>query len=239
MNYKPRRAFLIGVLLLASCGSQSPLQRLQKQLAQYPEYTIILQDMRQEGNFFKEYYHQYKLVFGEKSETSEDLVYQTQTSDWHRVSETEFAKYQGNLGMALLSKSAESGVSDDRYPPGYQHVGNPRYGTWRSDSSGNSFWEFYGKYAMMSHVFGMFSRPLYRSDWDSYRDSRNRGVPYFGRGREYGTNGSLTKHTNKSFFDRRLQRQRARRSAFSDRVRQRVNRSRMSGFRGRSGGFGK
>ncbi len=239
LNNKPSRILLLGVLLLASCSSRSPLERLQQQLSQYPEYSVILQDMRLEGNFFKEYYHQYKIVSGQKSGASEDLVYDTQTSDWSRVSQTEFEKYQKNLGMVLFSKSAKSGLSDAKYPPGYEHVGNPRYGNWRSDNSGNSFWEFYGKYAFMSHMFGMFSRPIYRNDWNSYRQSRSRGAPYFGRGGQYGTQGSLTKHTNKSFFDRRVRREAARRSSFSDRVRQRANRSRMSGVRGRSGGFGK
>jgi len=236
---KSRWMLLAGALLITSCVSQSPLDRLREQLSRYPEYTIILQDLRQEGNFFKEYYHQYKLVFSQKSGASKDPVYDTQTSNWYQVPQAEFKKYQNNLGMVLFSKTAKSGLSDAKYPPGYQQVGNPRYGNWRTDSSGNSFWEFYGKFAFMSHMFGMFNRPIYRNDWNSYRQSRSRGAPYFGRGGEYGTNGSLTKHTNKSFFDRRVRREAARKSAFSDRVRQRANRSRMSGFRGRSGGFGK
>lgn len=59
-------------------------------------------------------------------------------------------------------------------------VGNPRYGQWRQNSSGQSFWAFYGQYAMMRSLF--FSpRPYYYSSW-----YRNRGWSYYGDvGRNY------------------------------------------------------
>ncbi len=67
-------------------------------------------------------------------------------------------------------------------------VGNPSYGNWKQDSSGRSFWEWYGMYSMFSNVFGgrsyydsWSSRPSYsyynnygRSRWGSNSDiSRN------------------------------------------------------------------
>ncbi len=59
-------------------------------------------------------------------------------------------------------------------------VGNPRYGQWRQNSSGQSFWAFYGQYAMMRSLF--FSpRPYYYSSWYG-----NRGWSYYGNvGRHY------------------------------------------------------
>jgi hypothetical protein len=59
-------------------------------------------------------------------------------------------------------------------------VGNPRYGQWRQNSSGQSFWAFYGQYAMMRSLF--FSpRPYYYSSWYG-----NRGWSYYGDvGRHY------------------------------------------------------
>ncbi len=38
--------------------------------------------------------------------------------------------------------------------PGSQLVGNPHYGQWRGDSSGNSFWAWYGQYALLSSLMG-------------------------------------------------------------------------------------
>jgi len=226
------------LVLLMSCGSQAPLDRLKAQLDQYPEYSVILEDMKEDGNFIKDYYHRYKVVYSEKPDAEEQST-RSEISDWFRVTRNEFDKYKNYLGMVILSKSADGQVSNSQYPPGYQYVGDSRYGNWRQDGRGNSFWEFYGKYAFFSHVFRSFSRPIYRSDWNSYRDSRAARRPYFGRNKEYGTNGSVTKRTNKNFFERRRQRDVARKARFSERVRQRTRRSSMSTFRRRSGGFGK
>ena len=221
------------------CSSRTPLEKHQRELVRYPEYSIILEDMKEEGNFFTDYYHRYKLTYSEKGGAEDNPVFNSQITDWYKVDDKEYEKYLNFLGMVILSKSRDGKVTDARYPPGYQNVGDSRYGQWQTDRGGNSFWEFYGKYALMSQVFGMFNRPVYRNDWDRYRDSRGRGTPYYGANREYGTNGSRTKQTNKNFFDRRVQKEQQRKARFSERAKQRVRRSRMSGMRRRSGGFGK
>ena len=136
--------------------------------------------------------------------------------------------------MVIASKGKDGKVDDSRYPPGYQYVGDSRYGRWRTDNSGNSFWEWYGKYAMMSHVFGMFNRPIYRTDYDNFRDYRSSGRDYYGRGNVYGTNGSYTKTSKPDFFQRRQARERVSKSNFADKVKQRVRRSNMSSVRSRS-----
>ena len=59
-------------------------------------------------------------------------------------------------------------------------VGNPRYGEWRQNSSGQSFWAFYGQYAMMRSLF-FRPGPYYYSSWYP-----NRGWSYYGNvGRHY------------------------------------------------------
>ncbi len=239
MMKKKNILWLFLALFVVSCAASSPLGKVKSQLNKYPEYSIMLEDMKEEGNFFKDYYHRYKIVYGEKSGGSEELEYQNEITDWYKVKKKEFQKYFNNLGMVLVSKGKDGKIDDVQHPPGYQYVGDQRYGTWKQDSSGNSFWEFYGKYAFFSHMFGMFSRPIYRSDWGSYRDSRSQGRPYYGSNRQYGTTGEYTKRTNKTFFDRRQQKELARKSRFTERVKQRARRSKMSGARSRSGGFGK
>jgi hypothetical protein len=49
-------------------------------------------------------------------------------------------------------------------------MGNPSYGQWQSNSSGGSFWEWYGKYAMFSHVLDRFSGPTRYNTWNRYRE---------------------------------------------------------------------
>ena len=69
-------------------------------------------------------------------------------------------------------------------------VGNPSYGSWQTDSSGTSFWAWYGMYSMFNNVFGRAnygawsSRPHYsyygnygRNRWGSDADvSRNQNL---------------------------------------------------------------
>ncbi len=223
-----------------ACGSSTPLERIKKNLKNYPEYSIILEDMREDGNFFKDFYHRYKLVVGEREKGLDSLVFRSDLTDWIKVTEHQYKKYADYLGMVVASKSADGKVSNDKYAPGYQYVGNSRYGQWRTDSHGSSFWEWYGKYAMMSSVFGMFNRPVYRNDWNSYNDYRRRGAPYYGdgrfygsRGNMYGTSGRVTKQSKPNFYQRKLAKQRSSSSRFSNKVRSRVSRSKMSNVRRR------
>jgi len=52
------------------------LDRLQEALKDVPSYSIILEDMKEEGNFRSSYYHKYRVV----------LPKETQTTDWLKVS---------------------------------------------------------------------------------------------------------------------------------------------------------
>lgn len=241
-GFNLQRFFLMILLIAAvvSCSSPSQLDRLARDLDRYPEYSIILEDMKEEGNFFDDYYHRYKLIRAERNGAPDSLIYKSELTDWLRVHQREYEKYDQYLGMVIASKTLENEQNFAQHPPGYQYVGDPRYGAWRTDESGNSFWEFYGKYALMSSLFGMMTRPVYQNDWEGYRGSRTRGRPYFGRNREFGTNGTQTKETHKNFFERRLERDRLAKERFSQKVQNRVRRSNMSKVRSRSSrGFGK
>ncbi len=90
----------------------------------------------------------------------------------------------------------------------------------------------------MSHLFGTRNRPVYRDDWGGYRSSRQAGKPYFGSQRQYGTQGTYTKTTNPTFYERRKVRQARSNERFSRKVRDRTKRSSMSGTRSRSSGRG-
>ncbi|MFT5690782.1 MAG: hypothetical protein ACI92E_000105 [Oceanicoccus sp.] len=70
--------------------------------------------------------------------------------------------------VAALSKEASSRINEaDDFGAGSQLVGNPQYGNWRENSSGNSFWHWYGQYAFFST---MLSRPIMYNRWSGGRD---------------------------------------------------------------------
>ena len=105
--------------------------------------------------------------------------------------------------MALVAKSEQDGVNNTPHPPGYHYVGNPSYGRW-TDRGGTSFWEFYGQYALMSHLLGWGGGfGMSRYDYDDYRSYRRDQRPYYGRNREYVTQGSVTQKQKPSTFQRR------------------------------------
>ncbi len=228
----PRNRRLAPVMLAivlpvaAACDTGTPLERLQAQLEPFPEYSVVLQDM--DEDLFG-YSHRYRVVVGQPRAGSDELDYREAVLDWQRVDSGSYERHRPSLGMVVLSKGADGNVDRDAHPPGYQQVGDERYGQWRQDSGGRSFWEFYGQYALLSHIIGGFGRPIYRDDWSGYRDARGRGQTYYGPGttgggRTYGTNGSTTRQSNPDFFRRQQARQAAQSRSFGQRVS-----SRMSG----------
>ncbi|MBN1352245.1 hypothetical protein JXJ21_22805 [candidate division KSB1 bacterium] len=226
-------AFIVIGLLFVGCKKDNPVQKFMRELKDVPEYTIILDDMKEEGIFFSDYYHKYKII--------QDTTAAERTTDWIKVNKRFYQQNHNFLGMALVSKTKD-GVNRSPAPPGYQYIGDPRYGQWRTDSRGNSFWEFYGKYALFRDLlFGagslMGRRNVYRSDYDDFRRYSTNGRPYYGPGKEYGTTGSFTQKSKPSFFERRKTLMNQRRSAFESKARSRVGRSRSSSSR--SSGFGK
>jgi hypothetical protein len=230
---------VVWILFLYACGGAPGLDALRAQYDSFPEYNIILQDMMTDGNFIKEYYHRYKVVFHQDGKGGEP-VFHEEITDWMPVSKKTYAAKEPFLGMTILRKSDQGTVSDTPEPPGYSYVGDRRYGSWRTDQSGNSFWEFYGKYALMRSLFGMaFGRPVGRPEWNDYRRHNAGGSPYFGYRKQYGTGGSVAQRTNPDFFARRKEQEAFRKTSFREKVRSRTRRSSMSGFRRRSGGFGK
>ncbi len=217
------------ILFVNGCnsGGELPVERLKKSLKHSTDYSIILEDMKESGNFIPSYSHKYRIINGE----------QNSVTSWLQVPEKYYRKTSSLLGMAIAGK-ADGKEINSAAPPGYQYVGNSKYGQWRQDHRGSSFWEFYGKYALFSTLLGTWNRPIYRNDYQSYRNNRSQGNHFFGRNNQYGTNGSVTKKNKPNFYARKQARQKMRTSSFNNRVSKRIGRTR-TGFRGRAGGFGK
>lgn len=222
------------LLFVLGCGTSynNPVDRLKDQLKDVPTYSIILEDMKVDGNVFTHYFHKYKIA----------QLNNAWTTDWEEVTEQYYKQNANFLGMTLASKK-DGEQNNQVAPPGYAYVGDSNYGQWRQDSSGNSFWEFYGKYRMFTDVLGFFTGPVYRHDYDDYHSYRRERRPFFGRNNQYGTNGSYTQKHNPTFFQRRMTNENKKKSSFMSRVSNRFGKKSIgrtrSGFRSRSMGFGK
>ena len=204
---------VVGVTLcfagIFSCGrSADPVNSLIRDLGRYPEYSLIVDDLRVEDGFFPDYFIRFRVLTasGQRIAGRDTLVYEPKTTEWMEVPEETFARYEHYLGMVVSSKSPDGRTTGVRqaHPPGYQYVGNSHYGHW----GGGGFWQFYGQYAFMSQMLGGWN--IGRGDYQNYRRNHERGRPYFGPkegGRSaFGTRGSVTQKTRPNFYNRYRQR---------------------------------
>jgi len=238
---------IIGLFaIFASCSSdaefqKSPVDDMIKEMTAEQDFTIILHDMDvEEGTFSDKYKHQYQVI------TVKDSTPAEKVTEWYYVSEEFFMTHQNDMGMEIASKK-DGAVSKDVAPPGFSnYVGNPSYGQWSTNSSGDSFWEFYGKFAMMSTMFNLMTYPAYNRTYGDYRSNyRGSGRPYYGSsmpdGRaQYGTNSghAAATRSNSSWFSK------ASNQNFRDKVQNKTSRSgsrysTKSSSRSRGGGSGK
>lgn len=240
---------VVFILFLTACGSgkswqKNPVDALITELDKEKTYSIVLHDMDLNSN--DDFVHKYKII----TNLDDEAKKKERITDWLVVPDDYFVKNQENLGMELVAKGPDGKISKIPAPPGYaNYVGNDKYGSWQTNSSGQSFWAFYGQYMFMSSMFHMATAPVYRSGYNTYRNDYYGRRPYYGTsssgGYRYGTNGSTTKSTNRSNFFSRNQ---GKTSNFKNRVNSRVQRSRSSSrsgsryggsSRSRSGGYGK
>ena len=229
---------LFGLLSACSSGYQYVEEGLDTVLKRYkelPDFTVLLADMDYRDD---KYLHQYELLIPDN-----DSSFRSEETEWYEVSAAFFEKHQGALGMEVAHK--ENGVVTKRIvPPGYSaYVGNEKYGQW-VNRGGSSFWEFYGKYALLSSILnmGMYRTPY--SSWSTFdRSYRGANRDYYGPSGTYGTAryvqsdaGKNTQWGKKPQTFREKVRSRVSQSGKNQRSRSRYSRS---SSRSRSGGFGK
>ncbi|MFY0672893.1 MAG: DUF4178 domain-containing protein [Bacteroidia bacterium] len=209
----------------------SPIDELTKKYMDYESFSIILSDMDvQSSGWSKDYMHKYQVISSIDS-LSDPIQSET---NWLEVKESYFKENENNLGMELVGKK-DGEINKTPAPAGYSsYVGNPRYGEWKTNSSGQSFWSFYGKYMFMSSMFDLIARPAYRGYYNDYYGSYYGRRAYYGPStggtNYYGTNSDYTKKSKPHYYTRRNERN----SRSSSRYR-----SGGSSYRSRSGGFGK
>jgi len=204
------RIALLVLALTTACGrAPDPVQQVSRDLERYPEYSVVIEDLKVEEAFFPDYFLRLRLTMagGQRQAGKDTLVFEEKVTNWQEVTERVFARYEHYLGMVVASKSRDGKRSTpgQAHPAGYQYVGNSQYGHW---GGGGGFWQFYGQYAFMSAMMG--GHRVGRGDYDDYRRNRERGRPHYGpvsNGRKtFGTAGTQTQKTKPNFYRRHRQR---------------------------------
>ena len=227
LNFFKRHSYTLFVIVLFACGGssekafvKSPVDDLIRDMDKEKNFSIILYDMDMEDNTLSDdvFKHRYKVITVKDSTPSERIT------DWYKVNKGFFLQNENNMGMEIASKH-EGKLSKVAAPPGYSnYVGNSQYGQWRTDSNGSSFWEFYGKYAMMSSMLGLVSNMVSRNHYYDYRDNYYGRQPYYGNmadGRPmYGTLSPHAERANPDFAKRT-----GGVSSFKERVQNRISKS--------------
>lgn len=150
--------------------------------------TVMLVNHFTTGVMAKTYYLQLKIIHS----------FHTPTEVLARTTKKFYNSNINNIGLSIFrrfSKKQKNVRISFATPgmPGTVFLGNPSYGQFRMDQSGERVWRFYRAYRSIPKFLG----------WDSYRPSKNdykKSVSYInseqiflGPRREFGINGYITK----------------------------------------------
>lgn len=219
---------IICLFALQGCGGDEiPLKDIEKSLGNVPTYSVVLADMKEEGNFIKEYSHKYRII-------QPDMAWD---KGWFTVPENFYRANENFLGMAIAGKN-NGNVIEAAAPLLYQYVGNPQYGQWRSDGRGGELWAFNRGTPLFDELDIDVHLPVSKKHYRQYKDSLSKKMPFYGARNQYGTKGTFTQKTKPNFFERKMAQQKVQKASFSQKVSSRIGRSKTS-FRGRSGSSGK
>lgn len=173
------------------------LRNLSGQL--YNTWDKVLVDMEERGiGSNKSWDQKIRTVTTHLPDASAKTGETTSDEKWVEVSKSKFDAEKNDLGMAIEHKNAgqyDFEAERTPQPAGFAYIAPPsvgrnQYGYW-DHSGGQSFWVFYGQYALMRDLLFNHS---YRSplpyEYDGYYTSRRTGQTYYGN--SYGTHGTAT-----------------------------------------------
>jgi hypothetical protein len=171
----------------------------------YQSWDKILEDMEVRGSGSdKSYDQKIQTVTTQLSDATAKASTATSDEKWVDVSKAQYEAQEKNLGMAIEHKPAGKYDTESErvaQPAGFAYMApygqSNQYGHWEGNG-GNSFWVFYGQYALMRDLlFHHDYRPFGRYDYDEYYTYRSRNQTYYGRDAatqapRYGTSGTAT-----------------------------------------------
>jgi hypothetical protein len=146
--------------------------------------SVVLLHSFQRGFLIKTYYQQYNIIHGFKG--PETITVRTSQQFW-----SDSLK---NTGMSIFRRQEEGEMeSTVPLPPGALYIGDPAYGRFRMDNSGQKKWMFHRAYRHFPTLFhwGEF-RPSY-AFFKKMKIFQEGQQPFYGLSKEFGISGSITK----------------------------------------------
>ena len=164
-------------------ASYIPNQRVFSSFFYGSPLSVILLESFQTGFLIKTYFQKYKIVHGFKH--PETIIVRTSYDFWK--------KNLPNLGMSIFRRGErQNAESTIPMPPGLLYIGDPSYGHWEIQDSGDKLWFFHRAYRHFPNYFG----------WNEFRPSERffetaltflgQDKPYYGENMEFGSKGYLT-----------------------------------------------
>ena len=155
--------------------------------------SLILTDIHSTGFLIKTYYHKYKIVYGFQS--YEELIVRTSR---------KYAELNSPyLGMSVFRRFKNNTEDFTPLPPGSIFIGNKNFGNWINRGSGNKMWKFFRVYRQIPQYLGWKNfKPSFKT-FNLIQAHLEQKKPFFGSNDEFGPNGSITKVSFPSYFERK------------------------------------
>jgi hypothetical protein len=168
-----------------------------KSLANYLELeypsNIILIDQVTKGEFFKTYFHKYRIIVLDHYRDIEV-----------RTSPQFYKSNYNNLGLSLFHFTKETESSIIPTIPGIGFIGNDILGEWRNNSEGKKQWSFYNFDLAYYKVLGWGEYASSEKTFEKINTFQILEKVYRGSNKEFGLKGILTKNSFPNFFKRNI-----------------------------------
>lgn len=154
--------------------------------------SVVLIDTHSTGFAIKTHYHKYRVVYGFRS-YQEMIV---------KVSSAFKEKHEKHIGASIFRKDQNGKKSFEILIPGSIFIGDQVFGRWVTKKDDTRIWKFSRVYRHLSDFLGWDSYIPNYSDYQQIQLALNQNSNYFGRNKEFGTNGSISKKSFSNYYKR-------------------------------------
>lgn len=161
----------VTIAVSSMLSSPSALEKLEEEYKNTPVYSIILEDLKTENDAF---FIKCSLVVPLPHEGTAMEI----TKKWAETTKQEYEMVEPYKGLTIVTKKNGETVYAAN-PPGYEYVGDPRYGRWENREGMSPVWVWLAGYAVWNSTR---SQHISFDSYQQYQHAKNNHTPYFGTG---------------------------------------------------------